>query len=75
MVNEIGGLLQEKGHKVDLDAKRYRLKVTLKHESEEGGSGATEEEEAPVAFNINILDVKSSADKKYCVEFNRTSGD
>lgn len=74
LVNEIGGYLQEKGHAVKLDPKKYKLKVTLKNETEEGSSGAegAVEEEPPVEISIKILEVQEG---KYCVEFTRTAGD
>lgn len=37
IINEVGGFLQDEGHLVSLDAKKYKLKVTLKAEEVEEG--------------------------------------
>lgn len=78
LINEIGGYLQEKGHVVKLDAKKYKMKVVLKTEVEEGSSGAegaTSEEEPPIEMTVKLLEVQGAESPKYCVEFNRTAGD
>lgn len=66
LINEIGGLFQELGHIVVLDAKKYKFKVTLKQDD------GTEESTAPVELTVKILDASNG---RFCVEFNRTGGD
>lgn len=79
LFGEIAATLQEKGHLVTLDPKKYKLKATLKteeededEEEEEGDAGAKEQEEDPVQMTVKILD---AGEGKYCVEFSRTAGD
>ena len=77
LIDEIGGYLQDEGHKVKLDGKKYKFNVTLKSEpaEEEAGAGEAVAEEAPVEMVIKILQVEGAAPNKYCVEFSRKGGD
>jgi len=56
LVNEIGGLLQEQGHTIKLDDKKYKFTVTLNSapadqddeegEAQEGGAAAEKREDS-----------------------------
>lgn len=84
LIHELGGFLQERGHKAVLDGKKYKLRVTLNPNANivdgvkpviDGADPSVEqpEEEPPVEFNIKILKVEGS--EKLCVEFSRVGGD
>lgn len=53
IINEVGGFLQDEGHLVSLDAKKYKLKVTLKAEEVEEG----QEPEPQVEMTVKILEI------------------
>ena len=79
IINEIGGYLQEQGHAVKLDAKKYKLKAIFKtEEAEEEVEGEKDENsfvEAPIEMTVKILQVEGATPAKYCIEFSRNGGD
>lgn len=80
LFGEIAGFLQDEGHQVTLDNKKFKLKATLKPASDEDDEEEAQvaeakesSEEESVEITVKILQVPDS--DKYCVEFNRNSGD
>ena len=60
LLNELAGYFEEKGYKFDIAKDKYKVKVAMI----EGNDS--------IEMTVKIL---KATPEKYCVEFNRTSGD